>query len=103
MLFVDRHIATDQPYPSNNAATSHSYHDRSSREGSSEMGEISVRGSTKKQAIELREPISERELTTREKIILLEASKLHGSRFPPWTSPPISSDFDLLSGEPYFT
>ena len=71
-------------------------------EGSSEKGDRSVRGPVKK-ANELKEPISERESTTREKIILLEASKLHGSRFPPWTSPPVSSDFELLSGQPYFT
>ena len=51
---------------------------------------------------ELEEPISIRELTTREKIVLLEASKLHGSRFPPWTSPPVSSDFERQSGQPYF-
>lgn len=62
----------------------------------------SVRESVKK-AVELKEPMSERELTTREKIILLEVSKLHGSLFPPWTSPPLSSDFEQSSGQPYFT
>lgn len=51
---------------------------------------------------ELEEPIAVRKLTTREKIVLLEASKLHGSRFPPWTSPPIYSDFEQQSGQPYF-
>lgn len=71
-------------------------------EGSSEKAQISVMESVKK-ANELKEPISERELTTREKIILLEASKLHGSRFPPWTSSPMLSDFEKLSGQPYFT
>ena len=59
------------------------------------------KGSMKK-ANELKEPISERGLTTREKIILLHASKLHGSRFPPWTSPPVSLDFEQDSGQPYF-
>lgn len=61
----------------------------------------SVRESVK-EAIELKEPMSERELTTREKIILLAVSKLHGSRFPPWTSPPLSSDFEQPSGQPCF-
>lgn len=73
----------------------------SSLEGSSEKGRRSVRGSGKK-ANELKEPISERDLTTREKIILLEASKLHGSRFLPWTSSPVSSDFEQSSGQPDF-
>lgn len=71
-------------------------------EGLSQQEQRSVRRSVKK-ANELTEPISEgRELTTREKIIILEASKLHGSRFLPWTSPPTSSDFEQLSGQPYF-
>ena len=53
-------------------------------------------------ADELKEPRSERILTTREKIILLQSSKLHGSCFPPWSSPPLSSDFEQKSGQPYF-
>lgn len=71
------------------------------REGSSEKGQRSVTGSVTK-ANKLKEPISERELTTPEKIILLEASKLHGSRFPPWKSPPVALDFEQLPGQPYF-
>ena len=67
----------------------------------SERRTRSGNGSTKK-ANELKEPISERGLTTREKIILLQASMLHGSRFPPWTSPPLSLDFEQVSGQPYF-
>ncbi|CAD6590588.1 MAG: Calpain-like cysteine peptidase [Alectoria sarmentosa] len=65
---------------------------------SSEKVRTSIRGSVKK-ANALKEPLSKRELTTREKIILLEASKLHGSRFPPWTSPPTSSEFEPLAGQ----
>lgn len=43
-----------------------------------------------------------RAFTTREKIILLEGSKLHGFVFPPWTAPPISSEFELRAEElPY--
>lgn len=70
-------------------------------EGPNEIGQNSVRGAGKK-VKGLKEPISERELTTREKIIVLEASKLHGCRFLPWTSPPIPSVFEQLSGQPYF-
>ena len=38
-------------------------------------------------------PVPKRDLTTREKIILMEGSKLNGYIFPPWT-PPKPSDFD---------
>lgn len=69
--------------------------------GSSEKLQKSIKKSGKK-ANELKEPPSQRELSTREKIILLEASKLHGSRFPPWTFPPNSSHFERLDGQPYF-
>ena len=70
-------------------------------QGSDEIGQRSIRGAGKK-VNELKEPISKRDLTTREKIIVLEASKLHSSRFLPWISPPISSVFEHLSGQPYF-
>ena len=43
-------------------------------------------------------PNSKREMTTREKIILMEGSKLNGSVFPPWT-PPISSEFETKQFE----
>lgn len=69
--------------------------------GSSEGLPKSIKGSGKN-ANELKEPLSQRELTTREKIVLLEASKLHGSRFPPWTSPPNPSHFERLVAQPYF-
>ena len=36
-----------------------------------------------------------RGLTTREKIILLEASKLNGHVFPPWQASPGPKDFDV--------
>ena len=39
-------------------------------------------------------PVSKRQLTTREKIILMEGSKLHGCIFPPWTHPS-SSEFNM--------
>ena len=40
-----------------------------------------------------------RALTTREKIILLERSRLYGFVFPPWTSPPSRSEFELGDGQ----
>lgn len=45
-----------------------------------------------------KKPEVRRALTTREKIILLEGSKLHGYVFPPWTSPPSWSEFELGIG-----
>lgn len=44
-------------------------------------------------------PRSRRALTTREKIILLEGSRLHGFVFPPWISSPSPSEFELKAGE----
>lgn len=53
-------------------------------------------------AIMLTEPLPKRTLSTREQIILLKGSKLYGSLFPPWTSPPSSIEFELPTGEsPY--
>lgn len=45
--------------------------------------------------VTLKEPLSDRTLSTREQIILLEASRLHGCRFPPWKAPPDASEFEL--------
>ncbi|KAI9849711.1 MAG: cysteine protease [Sclerophora amabilis] len=39
--------------------------------------------------------LSNRKLSTREKIILLEGSKLNGFTFPPWESPPNPREFQL--------
>ena len=47
----------------------------------------------------LKEPLSNRKLTTREQIILLESSRLHGSVFPPWTTAPTPAEFDLPFGD----
>ena len=47
----------------------------------------------------LKEPFSGRQLTTREQIIVLEGSKLHGVVFPPWKSPPEASEFELRKGQ----
>jgi calpain-7 len=42
----------------------------------------------------LKVPPSERSIPRNETIILLEASKLHGFIFPPWTSDPEDQIFD---------
>lgn len=52
--------------------------------------------------LELQEPRSTRNLSTREQIILLESSKLHGFVFPPWRERPSNSEFVLRPGEPLF-
>ncbi|KIX92146.1 uncharacterized protein Z520_12139 [Fonsecaea multimorphosa CBS 102226] len=51
----------------------------------------------------LKPPRSNRELTTREKIILLESGKLNGFKFNPWTAPPSSDEFALRDGGLLFT
>ncbi|OQU94004.1 Calpain large subunit, domain-containing protein isoform 1 [Cladophialophora immunda] len=51
----------------------------------------------------LKPPISKRELTTREKIILLEGGRLNGFKFNPWTAPPSSEEFALRDGGLLFT
>lgn len=50
----------------------------------------------------LKEPISARTLSTREQIILLEGSKLHGFAFWPWKSDPLATEFELKPGENLF-
>ena len=42
----------------------------------------------------LKAPSSDRSITKREEVILLESSKLHGFVFPPWVSDPDESTFD---------
>lgn len=51
----------------------------------------------------LKVPTSTRKLTTRENIIILEGSKLHGFIFKPWLDSPNSDEFKLASGEIPFT
>ena len=55
--------------------------------------------STLMSRIRLKEPCSSRQLTTREQIIVLEGSKLHGAVFPPWKSPPEAFEFELQKGQ----
>lgn len=54
------------------------------------------------QAKSLKAPISERTLTTREEIILLESSKLHGFVFPPWKAEPEADAFQMSSDRELF-
>lgn len=51
---------------------------------------------------DLKPPSSRRKLTTRENIILLEGSKVHGLLFKPWTKPPSAEEFILQDGESLF-
>ncbi|KAI4092102.1 MAG: hypothetical protein LQ339_007998 [Xanthoria mediterranea] len=51
----------------------------------------------------LREPLPSRQLSTREQIILLNSSRLYGSRFPPWQSPPGMAEFELGVDQTMFT
>lgn len=52
----------------------------------------------------LKVPVSERQISKREEIILLEGSKLHGFIFPPWTAEPDDSVFDdLINGTEFYT
>jgi hypothetical protein len=46
-------------------------------------------------------PQSRRQLSTREEVILLEGSKLHGLIFPPWKSEPDGQEFATPNGEIY--
>lgn len=48
-----------------------------------------------------RVPQSRRQLSTREEVILLEGSKLHGLIFPPWNSEPGEQEFAAPKGEVY--
>lgn len=44
-------------------------------------------------------PLSSRKLSTREEIILLESSKLHGFKFLPWVDYPPVNAFDAAPGD----
>ena len=53
-------------------------------------------------SMKLEAPVPQRSLSTREKIILLEGSKLNGLVFPPWETSPDPTEFDLKPGEALF-
>lgn len=48
-------------------------------------------------------PMSSRDLSTREKIVLLEGAKLNGFVFKAWEGPPSPDEFALSDGEELFT
>lgn len=50
----------------------------------------------------LKEPQSQRKLPTSEQVLLLRAGYLNGFKFPPWTTPPEPSEFELREGEDLF-
>ena len=52
---------------------------------------------------QLKEPQSTRELPKQEQIMLLRASYLNGFKFPPWTTIPKASEFELKDGDAPFT
>lgn len=47
-------------------------------------------------------PVSTRQLTKREQIIILEGSKLNGAVFKPWTKAPLDEEFVLKNDTEYF-
>jgi hypothetical protein len=52
--------------------------------------------------ISLQPPVSQRAISKREEIILLEGSKLHGFIFPQWTSDPDDALFAGGDGQPSY-
>ncbi len=60
-------------------------------------------GAAKPPPTEKKAPMSTRELSKKEQIILLKASRLLGSVFPPWDAPPADEVFKLASsaGAPF--
>jgi len=51
----------------------------------------------------LKAPLSRRQISRREEVILLEGSKLHGFKFPPWTNNPDNSLFDNPDETSFYT
>lgn len=55
-----------------------------------------------KPKVRLREPVSTRVLPIAEQILLLNAAKLNGFKFPPWSGPPKPEEFEFQAGgEPF--
>lgn len=51
---------------------------------------------------DMKQPKSTRKPTTKEKIIVLEGSKLNGAIFKPWDQAPTKADFELKDGDDLF-
>lgn len=84
--------------------------DRKTKQLISRAEELKVRydckptvNAEKRARIEVPYPVSQRVLTTREKIILLESSKLNSAIFKQWTTPPSQEEFELKNGNDLFT
>jgi calpain-7 len=54
------------------------------------------------QLLDPEKPVSKRPLTTKEKIILVEGSKLNGFKFPIWESAPEPTEFELKDRQEQF-
>lgn len=65
--------------------------------------EVVKEQSLKPEESALKQPTSNRKLTTREEIIILEGSKLNGFVFPPWKDDPSPEEFVLKEGQEPFT
>lgn len=50
----------------------------------------------------LKEPLSTRNQSKSEQILVLKASTLNGFKFPPWQDAPKDSEFELRKGEQFF-
>jgi len=62
-----------------------------------------VEDSKKISVRKLKPPISTRQLSTAEKIIVLKGSYLNGYKFPPWQTDPTKDEFNLAKGQTQFT
>jgi calpain-7 len=88
-----------QPARANDTLPSHSPQTSSSATLSSTSGRPR---SKRKPKVRLREPVSTRVLPVAEQILLLNAAKLNGFKFPPWSGPPKPEEFEFQAGEePY--
>ena len=67
-----------------------------------EQGTVSTDHEAGQAGSDPKPPISERILTTREKIILVEGTKLNGFKFPIWDEEPNPDEFILKAGEERF-
>jgi calpain-7 len=85
-------------------ATKHASSDRERARLRSKCQQLTLRAESIKQSaswaplqskeISLKAPVSQRAISKREEIILLEGSKLHGFIFPQWTSDPDDAAFE---------
>lgn len=65
----------------------------------SQSGAPSSAATSRSQIYRLREPVSSRELSKKEEIILLRASAVNGFKCPPWTKDPSAEEFAPDDGQ----